>query len=76
MMEWLKRRRGWIAFILPLARAALLLISPRDKNYAAIDGVVLLIAMLALSPMTSRYHFVLVLPAVMRQSLQTEAIAL
>ena len=47
-----------------LAVAALLLISPRDKKYAAIDGAVLLIAMLALSPMTSRYHFVLVLPAV------------
>jgi alpha-1,2-mannosyltransferase len=44
--------------------AALLLISPRQKEYAAIDGAVLLIAMLALSPMTSRYHFVLVLPAV------------
>jgi len=47
-----------------LVVAALLLISPRDKEYAAIDGAVLLIAMLALSPMTSRYHFVLVLPAV------------
>jgi len=44
--------------------AACLLISPRDKEYAAIDGAVLLIANLALSPMTSRYHFVLVLPAV------------
>ena len=47
-----------------LVVAALLLISPRQKEYAAIDGAVLLIAMLALSPMTSRYHFVLVLPAV------------
>jgi hypothetical protein len=47
-----------------LVVAALLLISPRDKEYAAIDGAALLIAMLALSPMTSRYHFVLVLPAV------------
>ncbi len=44
--------------------AALLLISPRDKEYAAVDGAMLLCAMLALSPMTSRYHFVLVLPAV------------
>ena len=51
--------------VFALAVAALLLISPRDKKYAAIDGAVLLIAMLALSPMTSRYHFVLVLPAVM-----------
>jgi len=51
---------GAFGFVL----AALLLISPRDKAYAAIDGAILLIAMLALSPMTSRYHFVLVLPAV------------
>ncbi len=50
--------------VLGLVVAALLLISPRDREYAAIDGAVLLIAMLALSPMTSRYHFVLVLPAV------------
>lgn len=50
--------------VFALVVAALLLISPRDKEYAAIDGAVLLIAMLALSPMTSRYHFVLVLPAV------------
>jgi len=51
--------------VFALAVAALLLISPRDKKYAAIDSAVLLIAMLELSPMTSRYHFVLVLPAVM-----------
>ena len=51
--------------VFALAVAALLLISPRDKKYVTIDGAVLLIAMLALSPMTSRYHFVLVLPAVM-----------
>jgi alpha-1,2-mannosyltransferase len=44
--------------------AGLLLLSPRDKEYAAIDGAVLLVAMLALSPMTSRYHFVMVLPVV------------
>jgi alpha-1,2-mannosyltransferase len=43
--------------------AVLLLISPRDKGYAAIDGAVLLIAMLALSPMTSRYHYIFLLPA-------------
>jgi alpha-1,2-mannosyltransferase len=46
-----------------LVLAALLMISPREKEYAAIDGAVLLIAMLALSPMTSRYHFIFVLPA-------------
>jgi Glycosyltransferase family 87 len=42
----------------------LLLISPRRKEYVAIDTVVLLIAMLALSPMTSRYHYIFVLPGV------------
>jgi hypothetical protein len=46
-----------------LVLAAMLLISPRDKKYTAIDGAILLIAMLALSPMTSRYHFIFVLPA-------------
>jgi len=44
--------------------AALLLISPRRREYVAIDTAVLLIAMLALSPMTSRYHYIFVLPAV------------
>jgi Glycosyltransferase family 87 len=47
-----------------LAPAALVLLSPRDNKRAAIDGAVLLIATLALAPMTSRYHFVFVLPAV------------
>jgi Glycosyltransferase family 87 len=42
----------------------LLLMSPRRKEYVAIDTVVLLIAMLALSPMTSRYHYIFVLPGV------------
>jgi Glycosyltransferase family 87 len=42
----------------------LLLISPRRREYVAIDSAVLLIAMLALSPMTSRYHYVFVLPGV------------
>src|SRR5499427_9155070 len=42
----------------------LLLKSPRRKEYVAIDTAVLLIAMLALSPMTSRYHYIFVLPAV------------
>jgi hypothetical protein len=39
-------------------------LSPPDNKRAAIDGAVLLIAPLALAPMTSRYHFVFVLPAV------------
>jgi len=43
---------------------ALLLFSPREPKYAAIDGAVLLIAQLALSPMTSRYHFIFILPGV------------
>jgi len=42
----------------------LLLISPRRREYVAIDTAVLLIAMLALSPMTSRYHYIFVLPPV------------
>jgi len=47
-----------------LLPAALVLFSSRDNKRAAIDGAVLLIATLALAPMTSRYHFVFVLPAV------------
>ena len=47
-----------------LLPAALVLTSPREDKSAAIDGAVLLIATLALAPMTSRYHFVFVLPAV------------
>jgi hypothetical protein len=47
-----------------LVLAVLLLSSPRDKEYAAIDGAMLLIAILVLSPMTSRYHYIFVLPAV------------
>ncbi len=46
------------------AVGALLMLSPRNKEYAAIDGAVLLIAQLALSPMTSRYHFIFILPGV------------
>ncbi len=46
------------------AVGALLLSSPRRRDYAAIDGAVLLIAQLALSPMTSRYHYVFILPGV------------
>jgi hypothetical protein len=42
----------------------LLLISPRRREYVGIDTAVLLIAMLALSPMTSRYHYIFVLPGV------------
>ena len=47
-----------------LMAAAILLISPRDKAYAAIDGAVLLIAVLVLSPMTSLSHYIIVLPVV------------
>ena len=42
----------------------LLLMSPRRREYVAIDTALLLIAMLALSPMSSRYHYIFVLPAV------------
>ena len=42
----------------------LLLMSARRREYVAIDTAVLLIAMLALSPMSSRYHYIFVLPAV------------
>jgi hypothetical protein len=43
--------------------AALLLLSPRRDELIAVDGAVLLIGMLAFSPITSRYHFiVLMLP--------------
>jgi uncharacterized membrane protein len=42
----------------------LVLLSSRDNKRAAIDGAVLLIATLALAPMTSHYHFVFVLPAI------------
>jgi Glycosyltransferase family 87 len=50
--------------VFALLPAALVLLTPRDSKRAAIDGAVLLIATLALAPMTSRYHFVFVLPAV------------
>jgi hypothetical protein len=46
------------------AAGTLLLLSPRERKYVAIDGAVLLIAQLALSPMTSRYHFIFILPGV------------
>jgi hypothetical protein len=51
----------------------LLLMSPRRKEYVAIDTAVLLIAMLALSPMTSRYHYIFVLPAVILATAATIA---
>jgi hypothetical protein len=51
----------------------LLLTSPRRKEYIAIDTAVLLIAMLALSPMTSRYHYIFVLPAVILATAATLA---
>jgi len=47
-----------------LVLAVLLIASPRQKEYVAIDGAVVLIATLALSPMTSRYHYIFVLPPV------------
>jgi hypothetical protein len=51
----------------------LLLMSPRRKEYVAIDAAVLLIAMLALSPMTSRYHYIFVLPPVILATAATIA---
>jgi hypothetical protein len=53
--------------------ALLLLTSPRRREYVAIDTQVLLIAMLALAPMTSRYHYILVLPAVILATAATLA---
>src|SRR5215831_13961551 len=53
--------------------ALLLLTSPRRREYIAIDTAVLLIAMLALSPMTSRYHYIFVLPAVILATAATIA---
>jgi len=47
-----------------LVLAVLLIAWPRQKEYVAIDGAVVLIATLALSPMTSRYHYIFVLPPV------------
>jgi alpha-1,2-mannosyltransferase len=47
-----------------LVLGVLLMTSPRRKEYVAIDGAVLLIATLALSPMTSRYHYIFVLPPI------------
>src|SRR5262249_36049832 len=47
--------------------------SPRRREYIAIDTAVLLIAMLALSPMTSRYHYIFVLPAVILATAATIA---
>jgi Glycosyltransferase family 87 len=47
-----------------LVLGMLLVSSPRRKEYVAIDGAMLLIATLALSPMTSRYHYIFVLPPV------------
>ena len=51
----------------------LLLMSPRRREYVAVDTAVLLIAMLALSPMTSRYHYIFVLPAVILATAATMA---
>ena len=53
-----------VAFVaVCLVLATLLLASPRRNDVVAIDGAILMIGMLALSPITSRYHFiVLMLP--------------
>ncbi len=53
--------------------AVLLIKSPRRREYVAIDTAVLLIATLALSPMTSRYHYIFVLPAVILATAATMA---
>lgn len=53
--------------------AVLLITSPRRKEYIVIDTAVLLIAMLALSPMTSRYHYIFLLPAVILATAATIA---
>jgi Glycosyltransferase family 87 len=53
--------------------AVLLMKSPRRREYIAIDTAVLLIAMLALSPMTSRYHYIFVLPGVILATAATMA---
>jgi alpha-1,2-mannosyltransferase len=53
--------------------ALLVLTSPRRREYIVIDTAVLLIAMLALSPMTSRYHYIFVLPAVILATAATIA---
>ena len=51
----------------------LVLTSPRRREYIVLDTAVLLIAMLALSPMTSRYHYIFVLPAVILATAATLA---
>jgi hypothetical protein len=49
--------------VLAAVMAILLLLSPRQDELIAADGAVLLIGMLAFSPITSRYHFIaLMLP--------------
>lgn len=49
----------WLVFTAIVA--ALLLKSPQREAYTGIDGSILVIAMLMLSPMTSRSHYVLLL---------------
>ena len=41
--------------------AAFLLLSPRRDDVVAVDGAILMIGMLALSPISSRYHFVILM---------------
>jgi len=55
----------WVLLALNLALVAvctaMMFKSPRRNDHVAIDGAILLIATLALSPITSRYHFVLLI---------------
>lgn len=55
----------WVLLALNLtliaACTAMMFKSPRRNDHVAIDGAILLIATLALSPITSRYHFVLLI---------------
>jgi hypothetical protein len=50
------------AYVIVTAAIALLLLpSPRRDEFIAVDGAILMIGMLALSPITSRYHFILLM---------------
>ncbi len=47
--------------IVAAAIAVLLLSSPRRDEFIAVDSAILMIGMLALSPISSRYHFIILL---------------
>jgi hypothetical protein len=55
----------WVLLALNLALVAactaMMFKSPRRNDHVAVHGAILLIATLALSPITSRYHFVLLI---------------